>query len=204
MTANSRCTRAQVAIAHAVSLPIGRTAPCGDAFQRQGGKTVIVVTQRPRRWMHPGVKLLLGVVVAAAAAWLVVSTAGGLGDAVAAVGRMRLVFVAVAVVFAVLRLALFGLQFLWLGRRTDRRPVGTAMGLSLVVYGFGAVTPAAPVEGLAIASGELRRRGRSKHEARMICSLSGFRSAHSVGSQRSTCFWWWCWVTWLCRSRGRL
>jgi uncharacterized protein (TIRG00374 family) len=122
--------------------------------------------------MHPGVELLTRVVVGAAAAWLVVSTAGGLGDAVAAVGRMRLVFVAIAVVFAVLRLALFGLQFLWLGRRTDRRPIGTAMGLSLVVYGFGAVTPAAPVEGLAIASGELRRRGHSKQEARMICGFS--------------------------------
>ncbi len=36
-----------------------------------------------------------------------------------------------AAAFAVLRLARFGLQFLWLGRRTDRRSMGTAMGLSL-------------------------------------------------------------------------
>lgn len=116
----------------------------------------------PRERMHPAVKLLIGVVVGVAAAWLVVSTAGGLGDAIAAVGRMRPEFVAIAVTFAVLRIALFGLQFFWLGRRTGPLRFGTAMGLSLVVYGFGAITPAAPAEGLAIASRELRRRGRSQ------------------------------------------
>ncbi len=71
-----------------------------------------------RERMHPAVKLLIGVVVGVAAAWLVVSTAGGLGDAIAAVGRMRPEFEAIAVAFAMLRIALFGLQFLWLGRRT--------------------------------------------------------------------------------------
>ena len=125
-----------------------------------------------RRRLHPALKLLIGVIVGVGAAWLVVSTAGGLGDAIAAVGRMRPEFVAIAVAFAMLRIALFGLQFLWLGRRTGPMRVVTAMGLSLVVYGFGAITPAAPAEGLAIASRELRRRGRSKQQARMICGFS--------------------------------
>ncbi len=124
------------------------------------------------RRMHPALKLAIGGVVGVAAAWLVVSTAGGLGDAVAAVGRMRPEFIAIAGAFAVLRLALFGLQLLWLGRRTGPMGIGTAMGLSLVVYGFGAITPAAPAEGLAIASRELRRRGRSKQQARMICGFT--------------------------------
>jgi uncharacterized protein (TIRG00374 family) len=126
----------------------------------------------PRGRMHPAVKLLIGIIVGAGAAWLVVSTAGGLGDAIAAVGRMRPEFVAIAVAFAVLRIALFGLQLFWLGRRTGPLSVGTSMGLSLVVYGLGAITPAAPAEGLAIASRELRRRGRSKQQARMICGFS--------------------------------
>ena len=74
--------------------------------------------------------------------------------------------------FAVIRLVLFGLQLLWLGRRTGPMGLLTAMGLSLVVYGFGAVTPAAPAEGMAIASRELRRRGRTKRQARLTVGFS--------------------------------
>lgn len=129
-------------------------------------------TDRPVGRIATVVKLIVGAVVGVAAAWLVVSTAGGLGDAVAAVARMRPEFVAIAVVLTVLRFALFGLQFSWLGRRTGPMPAATAIGLSLVVYGFGAITPAAPAEGLAIATRELRRRERSKQQARMICGFS--------------------------------
>ncbi|MDO8363925.1 MAG: lysylphosphatidylglycerol synthase transmembrane domain-containing protein [Actinomycetota bacterium] len=117
-------------------------------------------------------KLFAGLLVGGAAIWLVISTAGGLGDAVSAVGRMRVGFVALAVGFATIRIALFGLQFLWLGRRSGPLTGGAAMSLALVVYGFGAITPAAPAEGLAIASHELQQRGRSKREARMICGFS--------------------------------
>ena len=83
----------------------------------------VLATQRR---LHPVLKLLIGVIVGVGAAWLVVSTAGGLGDAVAAVGRMRPEFVVIAVAFAVLRIALFGLQFLWLGRRTGPMRIVTA------------------------------------------------------------------------------
>ena len=117
-------------------------------------------------------QLLIGVLVGGVAIWLVISTAGGLGDAASAVGRMKILFVALAVAFAAVRIQLFGLQLLWLGRRTGPLTVGTATSLALVVYGFGAITPAAPAEGLAIASRELRRRGRSPREARMICGFS--------------------------------
>jgi uncharacterized protein (TIRG00374 family) len=125
-----------------------------------------------RQRLHPLVKLAVGLVVGGAAIWLVISTAGGLGDAATAVGRMRFGFVALAVAFAAVRLALFGLQFLWLGRRTGPLHAAAAMELALVVYGFGAITPAAPAEGLAIASHELQERGRSKRDARMICGFS--------------------------------
>lgn len=117
-------------------------------------------------------KLVVGLVVAGVAIGVVVSTAGGLGDAFAAVARMRGGFVALAVVFATVRMALFGVQLLWLGRRTGTLGAPTAMLLALVVYGFGSITPAAPVEGLAIAGRELRRRGRSKRQARMTVGLS--------------------------------
>jgi uncharacterized membrane protein YbhN (UPF0104 family) len=124
---------------------------------------------RQRRSM---LKLLAGLLVGGLATWVVVSTAGGLGDAFAAIRSMRGSFVILAVVLSVVRLGLFALQLLWLGRRTGTLTARVAIGLGLVVYGFGAVTPAAPAEGLAIASRELRRRGRTKQQARMICGFS--------------------------------
>jgi len=124
------------------------------------------------RGLHSLVKVALGLVAGAAAVWLVVSTAGGVGDAADAIGRMRGGFVALAAVFAALRIALFGLQLLWLARRSGGLTVTTAMGLALVVFGFGAITPAAPAEGLAIANRELRRRGRSKRQARLTVGFS--------------------------------
>ena len=125
---------------------------------------------RPR--LRQALKLLLGLVVAGAAIGLVLSTAGGLGDALSAVGRMRGGFVALAVALAAARLALFGVQLTWLGRRSGTLAATTAMSLALVVYGIGAITPAAPMEGLAIASRELRHRGRSKRQARMTVGFS--------------------------------
>ena len=122
--------------------------------------------------LHPIAKVAIGSIVAVAAIWLVVSTAGGVGDALGAVGRMRAGFVTLALGFAVVRLLLFGLQLLWLGRRTGSMSLPTALGLSLVVFGFGAVTPAAPAEGMAIASRELRRRGRTKRQARLTIGFS--------------------------------
>ena len=124
------------------------------------------------RQLHPIAKVAIGSVVGATAIWVVLSSAGGLGDALDAVRRMRPGFVVLAVGFAVIRLVLFGLQLLWLGRRTGPMGLLTALGLSLVVYGFGAVTPAAPAEGMAIASRELRRRGRTKRQARLTVGFS--------------------------------
>lgn len=124
------------------------------------------------RRLHPMVKLAIGLLVGGAAILLVVSTAGGVGDAIDAVRRMRGGFVVLAIAMAAIRIGLYGLQLLWLGRRSGPLGAATAFGFALVVYGFGAVTPAAPAEGLAIASGELRRRGRSKRQAHLTFGFS--------------------------------
>lgn len=124
------------------------------------------------RHLNPVIKLVAGSVVGAAAIWLVISTAGGVGDAVDAVTRMRPAFVTLAVLAATVRIALYGLQILSLGRRTGPLTASTATGLSLVVFGFGAITPASPAEGLAIASSELQHRGRSKRQARLTLGFS--------------------------------
>ena len=125
-----------------------------------------------RRRLHPVVKVVIGLVVGGAAIALVVSSAGGVGDAFDAVGRMRGGFVALTVAMVVLRLGLYGIQLMWLGQRSGRLSAGTALGLALVVYGFGAITPAAPAEGLALASRELRHRGRSTRQARLTVGFS--------------------------------
>ncbi|MFN8024558.1 MAG: lysylphosphatidylglycerol synthase transmembrane domain-containing protein [Acidimicrobiales bacterium] len=121
-----------------------------------------------RRW----VRLAVGTLVAVAAVWMAVSTAGGPGDAASAVRDMSPVLVVVALLFAAARVASFAVQLLWLARRTGPLTARTALGLALVVYGIGAVTPAAPLEGLALAAHELRRRGRSAPQARMVCGFS--------------------------------
>jgi hypothetical protein len=58
-----------------------------------------------------------------------------------------------------------GLQLRRLARQSVLLPRATGVGLALVVAGFGLVTPASPVEGLAIAGREVRRRGVSSRQA---------------------------------------
>ena len=89
--------------------------------------------------------------------WLAVAAAGGLRDALHVMGQMRAWLIALAVGSIVLRFVLLAAQM----RRVIGRGelgVGVAWALALVVFGLGAVTPAAPAEGLALATHELRRR----------------------------------------------
>ncbi len=118
------------------------------------------------------VRFLLGLLVAGVAGWVVVSSAGGFGDALGAIRRMRAGYVGVAFALTVLRLGLYAVQLAWLGRRTGPMTAPTAVGLALVVCGFGAVTPAAPAEGLALANGELRARGRTRREPLLTLGFS--------------------------------
>ncbi len=126
----------------------------------------------PRRRVGPKTRLALGLLVSAIAVWMVVSTAGGIGDAFGAISRMRGTFVLVAVAVAATRLALYGVQLTVLGRRSGPLRFRTGLGLGLVVYGFGAVMPAAPAEGFIVATRELRRRGRSPRHASLTLGFS--------------------------------
>ena len=126
------------------------------------------VRNRRRRAARLGVGLVLGGV----AVWAVVSTAGGLADAVESMRQMDPRWIAVGLVVAIARIGLYGLQLTWLSRRSGPMTALDAFGLSLVLYGLGAITPASPAEGLALAARELRRRGRSKQEARLTLGFS--------------------------------
>lgn len=121
--------------------------------------------------MKPATKLIIGLLVGGAAVSLLIAAAG-FRDALDVMGHMNGRFIVLAGVMTGLRIALYALQLTWLGRRSGKLSVGAALALALVVYGFGAVTPASPAEGLTLASHELRRRGRSKREARMTLGFS--------------------------------
>ncbi len=153
--------------------------PEGDASDAEP-EADEVPNRRPSR---PAVRFVLGLVAGAAALWLVVSTAGGIGDALGAVRRMRLGFVALALVLVALRIGLYGLQVRRLARRSGPLGSGAAAGLSLVVYGVGPLTPTVVV--LAIGSRELQRRGRTTRQARLIIGFSEWfaqRSFYAVAA----------------------
>jgi len=83
------------------------------------------------------------------------------------------------------RIGLYGLQIRWLARRSGPMSIRAATALSLVLFGFGAVTPAAPAEGLALAAQELRRRGRTPRQAHLtLCFVEWFaqRSFYAVAA----------------------
>lgn len=117
-------------------------------------------------------RLIVGLGIGVLAVWFVVSTAGGLADADDSIRQMRPGWVVVALALSATRIGLYALQLLWLARRSGRMSRSAALGLSLVVFGFGAVTPVAPAEGLALAVRELRRRGRSKQQAWLTLGFS--------------------------------
>ena len=104
-------------------------------------------------------RFALGVVVGAGALWLVVSAAGGLGDAIAALGRTNPAWLAPAIAFEAVAYVLGGVRLRRLaGSGADLSPIAAAE-LELVVNGLGLLTPASPAEGIAFEYRELGRRG---------------------------------------------
>lgn len=111
------------------------------------------------------VRWALGLAVGVGAIVVLVSAAGGFADAAGALGRARLEWVLVAIGIEGVSYLALGLQLRRLARSAAPLSRSTGIGLGLVVSGFGLLTPAAPVEGLTIASRELRRRGLTQRQA---------------------------------------
>ncbi len=119
----------------------------------------------------------LGFVVGAGALWLVVSAAGGLGDAIAALRRTNPTWLAPAIAFEAAAYVLAGVRLRRLaGPDADLSPVA-ATELSLVVNGLGLLTPASPAEGIAFEYRELGRRGLPR---RRIALTIGFEQWFST------------------------
>jgi uncharacterized protein (TIRG00374 family) len=115
--------------------------------------------------------------VGAGAVWLVVSAAGGLGNAVAALRRTNPTWLVPAVAFEALAYVLAGVRLRRLaGADADLSPVA-ATELALVVNGLGLLTPASPAEGIAFEYRELGRRGLRR---RRIALTIGFEQWFST------------------------
>jgi uncharacterized protein (TIRG00374 family) len=137
-------------------------------------------TDEGLRSAHRGRHLLryaLGVVVGAGALWLVVSAAGGLGDAIMALERANIAWFAPAIAFEGSAYVLAGVRLRRLaGPGTDLSRVA-ATEISFVVNGLGLLTPASPAEGIAFEFHELGRRGLNR---RRIALTIGFEQWFST------------------------
>ena len=128
------------------------------------------------RWRRV-VSPVVGLVVAGLAVELVLSSVGGVDAIVDALGRVDPVWVAAAVVAEGLAYLLLGLHLRRLARpAVDLR---TATGLSLVWFGLGNALPGAPAPGIALAVGELRRRGMDPRDATIVMGLSAWFNART-------------------------
>ena len=104
----------------------------------------------------------LGLVVAAGAVWLVVSAAGGVGDAITALRRTNTAWIAPAIVFEALAYLLAAVRFRRLAGPAAALSLVEATEITLVAHGLGLLAPAAPAEGIAFQYRELNRRGLNR------------------------------------------
>lgn len=113
-------------------------------------------------------RFVLGAAVGVGASVAVVQAAGGLAEALGAVERLDASWLLVAGFAVLARVGAYATQV----RLLDRGRFPAAAGVALTLYGLGAVTPAAPAEGLVLAERELRRRGRSREHAVLVLGFS--------------------------------
>jgi uncharacterized protein (TIRG00374 family) len=126
----------------------------------------------PRRSRWRIALVVVGVAYAALTIVVLIINAAGLADAMSVVRKLQPWWVALALAAVVARHSFYSMQVGLLGQRAHGLDRRAAVAVELTVYGLGAITPAAPAEGLALASLELRRRGFSRREVLMTLGFS--------------------------------
>jgi uncharacterized protein (TIRG00374 family) len=122
------------------------------------------------RWRRT-LRFALGLALGGAAIWVVVNAAGGLGDALDALGRVDWWWLLPAALFEGLAYFLSGLRLRRLAGPAAVSPA-SATGIELVVNGLGLLTPASPAEGLAFGVSELSRRGLDRRHIALTLGFS--------------------------------
>jgi uncharacterized protein (TIRG00374 family) len=145
------------------------STPAADAASTDG---------RRRRLLRWGLALALAGLVA----FVAVSVAAGLAGGASALGRADLAWLGAAMLAEVGAYLLLALQL----RRLIGRDVAvsgrTALRLTMVLCGFGCITPASPAEGMVITGGELRRRGMPLRRVTVTLGLAEFVSALAMAA----------------------
>lgn len=135
------------------------------AFVRSARRPQPSSRAAPWRW-------ILGLAIAIAVVSVVISAAGGLADAESALGRTRASWVAVAASVEAISYVLVGLHLHRLAGATAPISRRLAIGLAMVISGFGLLTPASPAEGLAIAGKQLHRRGFDQRQTTLTLGFT--------------------------------
>ena len=145
----------------------------GSARTGPGSPTEPTANLRARQVL----RFALGTAVAAVALWLVVSSAGGLGDAVDALRRTDPTWLVPAIAFETISYVLAAVRLRALAGAEADLSLVDATELTLVVHGLGLLTPAAPAEGIAFEYRELGHRGLPR---RRIALTIGFEQWFST------------------------
>ncbi len=116
-------------------------------------------------------RFVLGIVLGAAATWVVVAASGGLSDALDALRSVDWWWLVPAALFEALAYFLSGLRLRRLAGESAVSPAA-ATGIELVVNGLGLLTPASPAEGLAFGASELSRRGLDRRRIGLALGFS--------------------------------
>ena len=136
--------------------------PCeGEVVDTSDGSEALSRTRSGRQTLRFG----LGIVVAAGAVWFVVSAAGGVGDAIAALRQTNPAWIAPAIAFESVSYLLAAVRFRRLAGSEAGLGLIEATEITLVAHGLGLLAPAAPAEGIAFQYRELSHRGLSRRRA---------------------------------------
>ena len=115
---------------------------------------------------------ILGLAIGVIALVVVVQLAGGLEAAVRELAHADPKWIAIGVVFEATSFLFIALHLRRIVDRAEAVRLGGSYQLALVVYGLGAVTPAAPLEGVALGVQDLHRRGLSRRRALFALGFS--------------------------------
>lgn len=117
-------------------------------------------------------RLLVGVVLAVLLSQALVSSAGGVGNAIAALRGATVALIIPAALFETLSYGLFGAIFARLSRPRVTWIRSTMTGV--VAFGLGNVLPGTPAPGLVLAGRALRRCGLSSRKVGIVLGFVGW------------------------------
>jgi putative heme transporter len=133
-----------------------------------------------RRTPRPALRGLLALLVVGVVVYVAVLLVGGFSDGAAALGSAQLAWLVAAVGVEAGAYLLLGTQLRRLVGADAHLSRGRSLRLTMILCGFGCVTPASPAEGMVITGTELRRRGLSTRRVAVTLGLAEFLSALAI------------------------